>query len=58
MLSFSGGVSVEYVMCVIRLTGLIEPVFTVSLEFNFNDFNDRVLVKILMFGHQIKAYPD
>lgn len=58
MLPFSGSVSVEYVFCVIKLTGLIETVFTVSLEFNFNDFNDRVLVKILLFGHQIKAYPD
>lgn len=32
----------------ISLTGLIELVFTVSLEFNFNNFNDRVLVKILL----------
>lgn len=58
MLPFSGGGSVEQVLCVISLTGLIEPVFAVSLEFNFNNFNDRVLVKILLFGHQIKAYPD
>lgn len=32
----------------ISLTGLIELVFAVSLEFNFNNFNDRVLVKILL----------
>lgn len=57
---FSGGTSVESVLCVIRLSGLKKKkkknLFAVfSLELNFNNFSDGILVKTLLSGYQIKA---